>query len=141
MPLEHLPYSSLLLNLSSTESPKVQPYHLLEEERNKDSKMSTVGRFQHLTWILLEFVVIHTVCGDPHSQRLWCSQKEEVNVYLELSCFFSDPTDVGNLISGCSVFSKSNLSIWRFSVMYCWSLAWRISNTTFLECEISTIVQ
>ena len=42
--------------------------------------------------------------------------KEEVDVFLELSCFFDDPTDVGNLISGSSVFSKSNLNIWKFTV-------------------------
>ena len=42
--------------------------------------------------------------------------KEEVDVFLELSCFLDDPTDVGNLISGSSAFSKSNLNIWKFSV-------------------------
>ena len=42
--------------------------------------------------------------------------KEKVDVFLELSCFLDDPTDVGNLISGSSAFSKSNLNIWKFSV-------------------------
>ena len=42
--------------------------------------------------------------------------KAKVDVFLELSCFFNDPTDVGNLISGSSVFSKSNLNIWKFTV-------------------------
>ena len=42
--------------------------------------------------------------------------KAEVDVFLELSCFFNDPVDVGNLISGSSAFSKSNLYIWKFSV-------------------------
>ena len=42
--------------------------------------------------------------------------KAEVDVFLELSCFFNDPTDVGNLISGSSAFSKSSLNIWKFSV-------------------------
>ena len=42
--------------------------------------------------------------------------KEEIDVFLELSCFLDDPTDVGNLISGSSAFSKSNLNIWKFSV-------------------------
>ena len=42
--------------------------------------------------------------------------KAEVDVFLELSCFFDDPTDVGNLISGSSAFSKSNLNIWKFMV-------------------------
>ena len=42
--------------------------------------------------------------------------KAEVDVFLDLSCFFSDPMDVGNLISGSSVFSKSYLNIWKFTV-------------------------
>ena len=42
--------------------------------------------------------------------------KAEVGVFLELSCFFNDPTDVGNLISGSSAFSKSSLNIWKFMV-------------------------
>ena len=42
--------------------------------------------------------------------------KAEVDVFLELSCFFDDPLDVGNLISGSSAFSKSNLNIWKFLV-------------------------
>ena len=42
--------------------------------------------------------------------------KEKVDVFLELSCFLDDPIDVGNLISGSSAFSKSNLNIWKFSV-------------------------
>ena len=42
--------------------------------------------------------------------------KAEIDVFLELSCFFEDPADVGNLISGLSAFSKSSLNIWKFSV-------------------------
>ena len=42
--------------------------------------------------------------------------KAEVDLFLELSCFFDDPTDVGNLISGSSAFSKSNMNIWKFMV-------------------------
>ena len=56
-----------------------------------------------------------TVGCDPHSQRLWHSQAK-VDVFLELSCFFDDPMDVGNLISGSSAFSKSSLKIQQFSV-------------------------
>ena len=56
------------------------------------------------------FVVIHTVkCFDIVS-------KAEVDAFLELSCFFNDPTDVSNLISGPSAFSQSSLNIWNFSV-------------------------
>ena len=56
------------------------------------------------------FVVIHTVKGFA------IVNKAEVDVFLELSCFFRDPVDVGNLISGSSAFSKSSLNIWKFSV-------------------------
>ena len=42
--------------------------------------------------------------------------KAKVDVFLKLSCFFGDPVDVGNLISGFSAFSKSNLNIWKFMV-------------------------
>ena len=42
--------------------------------------------------------------------------KEEIDVFLELSCFFDDSTDVGNLISGSSAFSKTSLNIWKFTV-------------------------
>ena len=55
-----------------------------------------------------QFVVIHTVRG--------VSVVSEADVFLELSCFFYDPVDVGNLISGSSAFSKSSLNIWKFSV-------------------------
>ena len=43
-------------------------------------------------------------------------KKAEIDVFLELSCFFDDPSDVGNLISGSSAFSKSSLNIWKFMV-------------------------
>ena len=54
--------------------------------------------------------------SDPHSQRLGVVNKAEIDVFLELSCFFSDPADVGNLISGSSAFSKANLNIRKFTV-------------------------
>ena len=53
---------------------------------------------------------------DPHSQRLWLVNKAEKDVFLELSCFFDDLADVGNLISGSSAFSKTSLNIWNFMV-------------------------
>ena len=56
-----------------------------------------------------------TVYCDLHSQRLWHSQAE-IDVFLELSCFFNDPADVGNLISDSSAFSKISLNIWKFTV-------------------------
>ena len=57
-----------------------------------------------------QFIVIHTVKG------FGIVNKAEVDVFLELSCFFDDPTDVGKLISGSSAFSKSSLNIWKFMV-------------------------
>ena len=63
----------------------------------------------HLLKNFPQFVVIHTVKGFGVS-------KAEVDVFLELSCFFDDPADVGNSISGSSAFSKSSLNIWKFSV-------------------------
>ena len=66
--------------------------------------------------------------------------KAEIDVFLELSCFFNDPANVGNLISGSSAFSKTSLSIWKVTVHDCWSLVWRILSITLLACETSTIV-
>ena len=57
---------------------------------------------------------ISIVCCNPHSQRPW--PKAEVDIFLELSCFFDDPMDVGNLTSYSSVFSKSTLNIRKFTV-------------------------
>ena len=64
----------------------------------------------HLLKNFPQFVVIHTVKG------FGIVNKAEVDVFLELSCFFDDPTDVGNVISGSSAFSKSSLNIWKFMV-------------------------
>ena len=54
--------------------------------------------------------MVHTVKGFD------VVNKAEVDVFLELSCFFNDPADVGNLISGSSAFAKSSLNIWKFTV-------------------------
>ena len=61
-----------------------------------------------------------------------------VDVFLELSCFFHDPADVGNLISGSSAFSKSSLNIWKFTVHVL--LKPGLENFE-LACEMSAIVQ
>ena len=66
--------------------------------------------YSHLLKNFPQFVVIHTVKGFSIVKEV------EVDVFLELSCFFYDPTDVGNLISGSSAFSKSSLNSWKFSV-------------------------
>ena len=66
--------------------------------------------YSHLLKNILWFVVIHTVKG------FGIVNKREVDVFLELSCFLDGPTDVGNLMSGFSVFSKSTFNIWKFMV-------------------------
>ena len=54
---------------------------------------------------------LFSIYCDPHSQRLGLVNKAEINVFLELSCFFDDPADLGNLISGSSAFSKTRLKL------------------------------
>ena len=78
--------------------------------------------------------MIHTVKG------FGVLNKAEIDIFLELSCLFDDPVDVGNLISESSAFSKTTLNIW-FMVYILMSLAWRILSITLLECETSAIVQ
>ena len=66
--------------------------------------------YSHLFQNFPQFIVIHTVKG-------FCIvKKAEIDIFLELSCFFDDLADVGNLISGSSAFSKSTLNIWKFTV-------------------------
>ena len=84
-----------------------------------------------ISFRIFQFIVIHTVKG------FGIVNKAEIDVFLELSCFFDDPADVGNLISGSSAFSKTSLNIWKFTVhvLLAWSsrsLAWRILSITLL---------
>ena len=67
--------------------------------------------YSHLFQNFPQFVLIHTVKG------FGIVNKTEIDVFfLEFSCFFNDPADVGNLISGSSAFPKSSLNIWKFTV-------------------------
>ena len=66
--------------------------------------------YSHLLQNFPQFIVIHTVKG------FGIVNKAEIHVFLELPCFFDDPADVGNLISGSSAFSKTSLNIWNFTV-------------------------
>ena len=66
--------------------------------------------YSHLFQNFPQFMVIHTVKG------FGIVNKAEIDVFLELSCFFDDPEDVGNLTSGSSAFSKTSLNIWKFVV-------------------------
>ena len=92
----------------------------------------------HLSQNFPQFIVIHTVKG------FGIVNKAEIDV-LELSCFFHDPADLGNLISGSSAFSKSSLNISKFLVCILLKRAWRILSITLLAhitlCEMSAIVQ
>ena len=66
--------------------------------------------YSHLFQNFPQFIVIHRV------KSFGIVNKPEINVFLELSCIFNDPSDVGNLTSGSSAFSKSSLNIWKFTV-------------------------
>ena len=66
--------------------------------------------YSHLFQNFPQFIVIHTVKG------FGIVNKAEIDVFLELSCSFDDPTNVGNSISGFSAFSKISLNIWKFTV-------------------------
>ena len=66
--------------------------------------------YSHLFQNFPQFIVIHTV------KCFSVVNKAEIDVFLELSRFFDDPADAGNLISGSSAFSKTSLNIWKFTV-------------------------
>ena len=85
--------------------------------------------------IFQSFVAIHTVKG------FGIVNKAEVDVFLELFCFFNDPMDVGNLMSGSSASSKCSLNIWKFMVHMLLKLAWRILSITLVACEMSVIMR
>ena len=87
--------------------------------------------YSHLFQNFPQFLVIHTVKG------FGIVNKAEI----ELSCLFDDPADVGNLISGSSVFCKTSLNIWKSALHVLLKPAWRILSITLLACEMSAIVQ
>ena len=91
--------------------------------------------YSHLLKNFPQFIVIHTVKG------FGIVNKEKVDVFLELSCFFNDPLDISNLISGSSAFSKTNLNIWKFMVHVLLKPGLGILSITLLVCEMSAIVQ
>ena len=66
--------------------------------------------YSHLFQNFPQFIVIHTVKG------FGIVNKTEIDIFLRLCCFFSDPANVGNLVSGFSAFSKTSLNMWKFTV-------------------------
>ena len=91
--------------------------------------------YSHLLKNFPQFVVIHTVKG------FGIVNKAEINVFLELSCSFNDPVDVGNLISGSSAFSKTSLNIWKFLVDVLLKPGLDNFEYYFAMCEMNAIVQ
>ena len=82
-----------------------------------------------------QFIVIHIV------KAIGIVNKAEIDVVLELFCFFDDPVDFGNLVSGSSAFSKTSLNIWKFMVHVLLKPGWRILSITLLACEMSATVR
>ena len=93
-----------------------------------------VVSYSHLLENFLQFVVIHTVKG------FGIVNKAEVDVFLELSCFFHDSADVGNLMSGSSAFSTSSLNICKFTVHVLLKPGLEILSITLLACDMSAMV-
>ena len=91
--------------------------------------------YSHLFQDFPQFIVIHTVKG------FGIVNKAEIDVFLELSCFFYDPADVGNLTSGFSAFSKTSLNIRKFTVHILLKAGLENLSITLLACEMSAIVQ
>ena len=93
--------------------------------------------YSHLLKNFSQFVVIHTVKG------FGIVNKAEIDVFLELRCFFCDPMDVGNLISGCSAFSKTSLNICKFSVHVllktCWENFEPYFGSMWDECNCAVV--
>ena len=99
----------------------------------------------HIFQNLPQFIVIHTVKG------FGIVKKAEIDVFLELSCFFDDPADVGNLISGSSAFSKASLKIWKFMVHvllkpglenfeHCFTSVWDECNCAVFEQSLDVLL-
>ena len=93
--------------------------------------------YSHLLKNFPEFIVIHTAKGFG----VVIVNKAEVDVFLELPCFFNHLTDVGNLISSCSAFSKSSLNIWKLMFHILLKFGLENYSITLLVCEMSAIVQ
>ena len=91
--------------------------------------------YSHLFQNFPQFIVIHIV------KDFGIVNKAEIDVFLELSCFFYVSVDVGNLISGSFAFPKTNLNIWKFRVHVLMNPGLKNFGALILEHEISAIVQ
>ena len=91
--------------------------------------------YSHVFQNFPQFIVIHTVKG------FGIVNKAEIDVFLKLSCFFHDPADVGNLISGSSAFSKTSLNIRKFMVHVLLKPSLENFEHYLLACEMSAIVR
>ena len=91
--------------------------------------------YSHLFQNFPQFIVIHTV------KAFGIVNKAEIDVFLELPCFFDDLADVGNLISGSSAFTKTSLNIWKFTFHVLLKLGLENLSITLLACEMSVIVR
>ena len=91
--------------------------------------------YSHLLQNFPQFIVIHTVEG------FGVVNKAEIDGFLELSCFFDDPEDIGNLISSSSAFSKTSLNIWKFSVHVLLKPGLENFEHYFTRVEMSAIVR
>ena len=87
--------------------------------------------YSHLFQNFPQLIVIHTVKG------FGIVNKAEIDIFLELSCFFDDPEDVGNLISGSSAFSKTTLNIWKFAVHVLLNPSLENIERYLLACEMT----
>ena len=96
-------------------------------------KAGKVVWYSHVFKNFPQFVMIHIVKG--------FSVVSEADIFLELSCCFCDPMDVGNLISGSSAFSKFSLNIYTYVVHVLLKPHWSILSITLLACEMSAIVR
>ena len=90
--------------------------------------------YSHLLKSFPQFVMIHIV------KVFSVINETEVDVFLELPCFFNDPADVGKLISGSSALSKTSLNIWNFTVHVLLKLGLENLEHYLLACEMSAIV-
>ena len=141
-PAFHMMYSALKLNKQGDNTQLWHtPFPILNQAGSNRCFLThiqvtqitaKVVQYSHLFKNFPQCVVIHTVKG--------FSIVNKADVFLEFPYFLYDPTNVGNLISGSSAFSKSKFTSWSSQFTYCCSLAWKILSITLLAFQLSTVV-